>query len=894
MKTPDASTASIATPRTAKTGLTGVLALALLALVFLSIIPNGSADALNESWLAGAIFLIASFVFVRHGPWNSLSSERALLLPVAAFAAYCLVRGLFTIAAIELGLPRTPLLPFAMDPVLSVWSFVKLTAAVCLFCLLFRVLRDRLKLFTWGLLAVGNFFALFGILRYIAQARYSGIFPHFIYSALTPGVGFGTFLNQNHFAFLMLMTIALNAALFWRGAQNRQIRAVLGVLTGLAWVALVLTVSRGGIISAFGVIACIVFFPLARRRRSRRAGAGTERGRIAILKRIALFAAFSVMLVFSVFFIGRERVVTRFENLPLQVEAKLYTTSYRRLDVYKAAASMIGANPVFGVGFGGFGFAVSQYIDISGRIVPAQAHNDYLELVASGGIPGLALAIWFIVVLLRLMLNGYRRSRGRFEPAARVAAMSGLAGVAIHSAFDYGLQYAGNALFVLSLVAIASFTAKREDSRDRETENDPQSDFESPLIAGILIFLAVSSFYLGAARFVSAGQAEGWRTGKLIARVVRIPFDAESLESRAASAANDGNLSEEIRYLEAALRYRPGDHEIWMRLGTAQMSQNAEQEAEASFRRAAALAPGYSEPRFELGKLLLKTGRRDEGYRSLHFAFRRNPFHFYEVARSAWRDSGMDDEKTIRLLSPLIPSETAMLSMFFFDLGSYESVVKITCRNRILIPALRKALVQRLLEKRQFHIAYRVQQKDCRGPRPVSARLENGGFEHRAINDGMGFGWRIGPIPNDLTVALDPKTAAEGKSSLIVLYNGQTDPSLRVISQMFVVEPGTEYTIVFSYKSAELTTGGIPVIQIVQQGVASETDIEEIGLDPDDTDWTQRSVTVTTEKKTEVIDVRLKRRPCAEDPCPVFGRIWLDGFEVFPGNTSLTQSKGQE
>ena len=59
---------------------------------------------------------------------------------------------------------------------------------------------------------------------------------------------------------------------------------------------------------------------------------------------------------------------------------------------------MFAAHPFLGVGLGGYWIGITAYHDASGLMTPQEAHNDYLELLSSGGLIGFAIGVWFVVV----------------------------------------------------------------------------------------------------------------------------------------------------------------------------------------------------------------------------------------------------------------------------------------------------------------------------------------------------------------------------------------------------------------------------------------------------------------------------------------------------------------
>jgi O-antigen ligase len=128
---------------------------------------------------------------------------------------------------------------------------------------------------------------------------------------------------------------------------------------------------------------------------------------------------------------------------------------------------MIEEHPVTGVGFGGFWVAVSRYHEGSGGLVPQQAHNDWLELLASGGVVGLAPVALFLYLFVA-RARGRLRTGTPFERAAALGALAGLVGVAAHSLVEFGLHVPSNAYAAAALVAIAAVGVNGQKTRPSE------------------------------------------------------------------------------------------------------------------------------------------------------------------------------------------------------------------------------------------------------------------------------------------------------------------------------------------------------------------------------------------------------------------------------------------
>jgi O-antigen ligase len=85
-----------------------------------------------------------------------------------------------------------------------------------------------------------------------------------------------------------------------------------------------------------------------------------------------------------------------------------------RLDLLRNTLDIIGGNPVFGVGTGGFGQAYADRVGGPGAGGTHNPHNEFLMMIAQFGVAGFAILAGLFVTQWRLAA----RLPGRFEPAA--------------------------------------------------------------------------------------------------------------------------------------------------------------------------------------------------------------------------------------------------------------------------------------------------------------------------------------------------------------------------------------------------------------------------------------------------------------------------------------------
>jgi O-antigen ligase len=85
-----------------------------------------------------------------------------------------------------------------------------------------------------------------------------------------------------------------------------------------------------------------------------------------------------------------------------------------------------------------------------------QAHNDYLQVIAEGGL----LVSVPVAIVVGLVVTGIRRrlSSGQDDRVTvwiRLGAVAGLLGIAAQSLVEFSLQMPGNAVLFVVLMAIA-------------------------------------------------------------------------------------------------------------------------------------------------------------------------------------------------------------------------------------------------------------------------------------------------------------------------------------------------------------------------------------------------------------------------------------------------------
>lgn len=440
------------------------LFVSLLALIFIAAVPYGTV----EPWWKAA-FVCFVFVLWILGTIEDLLSPNRRVLDKQLFAPLFALIAFALLQTIPLGSRSHPAIPhpiwnaISADPYQTQFFAAQLLAITFAGALLFRYASTdrRVAALVNVIIAVAVASAIFGVVR---QTNQLGI--GFGLPLLSPGRGYGQFINPNHFALLMEMALGLILGIILGGNTKREGLLVYGAALVLVWTALVLANSRGGLLAMMTQIVAAGLLYTVVVPGSQTSGARTRLLAFArsLPARILLLGVLLVGVVVGTLWIGGDRLATRFEDLSGSVNSSETRTGGSRNEIWRATWQMFKANPISGVGLGGYWTAITAHHDASGSLTPQEAHNDYLELLASGGIVGAALGCWFLIVLVTRIKRNIR-SPNSFRRGVRYGAVLGIIGVLVHSLFDFGLHMLVNALVFAALIVIATQSQSEYKSR---------------------------------------------------------------------------------------------------------------------------------------------------------------------------------------------------------------------------------------------------------------------------------------------------------------------------------------------------------------------------------------------------------------------------------------------
>ena len=370
------------------------------------------------------------------------------ILPLPAFLAPLY-------ASLHIALAGDTRYTLSVAPYQTVSHLLLLVTFLTAFYLGLLVCKDRnaKKRLVYALVALGAFEAFYGLLQYLTgwQQIFAYVKKYYLEDAT------GTYINRNHFAGLLEMTLPFTVALALRLAGNlrraaerseakaRQLLSArellplvfLLFLAVATFTALVFSRSRMGIISALASLMAI--FALA--------------GSSSLSKRTRAVVAvvFFLGVVGMVLWVGSDPVVTRFETLGREYNE----TGQNRISIWRDTLTLIHRHPLLGTGLGTFSVAYTSVQSTFLNLLVDHAHCDYLEVVSELGLPGGILVFVSIFWILARAVRRYRRIEDHFEAAVCLGCIGSIAAILVHSLADFNLYIPANALIFTVTLALA-------------------------------------------------------------------------------------------------------------------------------------------------------------------------------------------------------------------------------------------------------------------------------------------------------------------------------------------------------------------------------------------------------------------------------------------------------
>src|SRR5689334_9568443 len=362
----------------------------------------------------------------------------------------------------------------------------------------------------------------------------------------------------------------------------------------------------------------------------------------------------------------------------------------------------------------------------------------------------------------------------------------------------------------------------------------------SLLAIALCLFLIQASARFGFSRLLTRYSLITHSTEVADAAVQLNPSDPDAHRARAVAYNYDRQPSEAEKSLESAVALRHRDDYLWIELGNTREELGDTVGSLAALDQAVRWAPYYAHTHWQRGNLLLRMNRRDEAFADLRQAATTNRKYLPNLIDLAWGISKGDLKTTQSLIN--VNDDTQRLALIHYLTG------------------------------KSFRDAFIL----AHGSATTS--FVNGGFEDPLVLNDVTFGWIVAPGQTN-HLAVDVSEKFEGAKSLQITFDGNWASGTPLLSQTVVVEPQKTYRISFVVKTKDLITGGPPLITVkdaTNNQLLGKSENFPTATNP----WVTLNFAFTTSSTSQAAVIRLERNNCDSTPCPIFGTLWLDQFQI--------------
>jgi O-antigen ligase len=288
------------------------------------------------------------------------------------------------------------------------------------------------RAFAWFIMLLSFFVAGLGILQHLT---FNGKL-YWLRELRYGGIPFGPFANRNHFAGFVELVLPMSLVPLLLGRVRRERVVIVGILAIIPLSALLLSASRGGIISLGAELAFLLLVLALRRAHGRQLYAGA----IVLLLALGLVS-----------WLGVNQILTRFSTL-----STLEVSESKRASMRRGAWNIFLDHPLLGTGLGTLQQVYPPYETLYDGKIVNHTHNDYLEALADTGIIGGLCCAWFLAALFASALRFFESEGNSFANTLRLCGWTACCGLLVHSLVDFNLHIPSNLLLFLLMSLLAT------------------------------------------------------------------------------------------------------------------------------------------------------------------------------------------------------------------------------------------------------------------------------------------------------------------------------------------------------------------------------------------------------------------------------------------------------
>ena len=421
-----------------------------LAFLFCLPLPFASVYTWGWAFFGGCSFLLLALVLLAKVKVQLVNKAPALELPIAFVRSIPVLILLFVVQLIVL-------LQWLLGSYDAFQDLLQGLGLCAFFALSLLLLTDKASIerAIWVVIIAAGFQALYGSLMVMTGLEWGFFAEKWAYL----GKATGTFVNRNHLAGYLEMTLALGIGFLlasstrYSGDWQQRLRQFIEVLLspkvvmrltlGIMVIGLVMTRSRMGNTAFFASLMIAGGLALLLMKNKSRSTT------------ILLSSLLIIDIAIVGTFFGVEKVAERLQSSSINKES--------RDEVSRDTFNMWLDNPLLGTGAGSYKYAYPSYKsdDVTIFRIYDYAHNDHLQFLAEfGAIAFLLLAI-AVALVFYWSLQAMRLRQRSLNQGLGFASCMAIIAIMIHSTVDFNLQIPANAfmfVFMLAMGCIARWT----------------------------------------------------------------------------------------------------------------------------------------------------------------------------------------------------------------------------------------------------------------------------------------------------------------------------------------------------------------------------------------------------------------------------------------------------
>jgi hypothetical protein len=426
-------------------------------------------------------------------------------------------------------------------------------------------------------------------------------------------------------------------------------------------------------------------------------------------------------------------------------------------------------------------------------------------------------------------------------------------------------------------------------SDDRGKQTNSRSEGYSSLVVRICLLLGLSySIYLAVKQGMSAWylrQSSPAALERAIAWDTVNPQNFDDLGTLTHAYGEGADAERIVEAYQAATRLSPQNAQYWGDLGAAYDWAGRQNDALAAFDRAQQLFPNSPDLHWRVSNFCIRSGKTEEGLKSLRTVLlggsvpRRDVF---ALAVRATRDNA-------KILEEVLPAEGSIFVEYLNfqigqdDLGAAGQVwhrmleLNLSFGMRDAFPYLDALIAHRKLAELSeawslLTNRFPSEAQEAEGHVVDGNLLTNGSFEHEILNGG--FDWRIVPAKG-AHVSVDPENSFEGGRALRIDFDSTENPDYWHVFQYVRVKSETRYHFSAHMRALGITSDSGPMFEIYDA-----YDVKKLFLSGDGltgtSSWSAQQFEFRTKRNTELLIVRVARRPSLKLANKIGGTVWVD------------------